>query len=57
MSLTGGSTSVVTPAMKGEPPSVCTPTEAPLEPWICTLPYSPGFCELLTTNLAQRRRS
>ena len=42
------------------PPSVCTPTVAPFEPWTQTLPKSAGFCELLTRMLPSaplRKRS
>src|SRR5207248_1541817 len=36
-SLNGGSAMPVMPAMNVAPPSVCTPTEAPLAPWTWTL--------------------
>lgn len=39
------------PAMNMEPPSVFTPTVAPFEPWTRTLPWMPGFWELLATTL------
>ena len=48
-SLSGGSAIGVMPAMNVAPRSVSTPTEAPLDPWMWTLVWIPGFCDRLVT--------
>ena len=35
--------------MNVAPRSVSTPTEAPVDPWIWTLVWMPGFCDRLVT--------
>src|SRR5262245_39327532 len=52
-SLIGGSAMLDIPAINIAPPSVWTPTEAPLMTWTATLPYRAGFRELINRLLCQ----